>query len=61
MKTMRDGELNFRQVGFAYPEREGEARLAPEIAEGNEARSLTQAERRARPPKVVAALPCNLV
>ncbi len=41
-KNAQAGESDFRQVGFVNPERKGEARLAPEIAEANEARSPAQ-------------------
>jgi len=43
------------QKGQLLIQREGEARLAPEIAEGNEARSLAQAKRGARPIADLAA------
>jgi N6-L-threonylcarbamoyladenine synthase len=46
---------NLEQKGEPLPQSGGEARLAPEIAEGNEARSLAQAKRWARPMADLAA------
>ena len=46
---------NMEQKGQLLIQREGEARLAPEIAEGNEARSLAQAKRGAGPRADLAA------